>query len=109
MKTQEYRNEISTILLVFSGLSYDTSIVKIGARSAKLKFFTPFVLISVDLALLITHFFAFLATVRRDGQPSNRLAVPSRPTLVGTRGTLSRDFRPPRNNLNDEITVEFIL
>ena len=91
--------------LFFSGLSYDTSIVKIGARSAKLKNFTPFVLISVDLALLITQFFAFLATVRRDGPPGNRrpaLAVPS------NRGTLSRDFKPPRNNLNDEVTVEFI-
>ena len=57
--------------LFFSGLSYDTSIVKIGARSAKLKIFTPFVLISVDLALLSTPFFAFLATVRRGmGSPA---------------------------------------
>ena len=58
--------------LFFSGLSYDTSIVKIGARSAKLKNFTPFVLISVDLALLIsTPFFAILATVRRGmGSPA---------------------------------------
>jgi len=40
MKMLDYRNEFSSTLLVFSGLSYDISTIKIRSRSAKLIFDT---------------------------------------------------------------------